>query len=286
MRKPLTALDVIRGIDFDVKPERWLAGCPFENLDIRPGRIILIGAPPGAGKTTLAVQLVTSVLEHQTDLRCVIGNVELSPRSLVDKILASKAGVPVDGIQDHELADDERAAVDAVAVDHADMLGRLSFIESPFTIKNIANAMKEIRARFAVLDYVQRFTNDSDKDARTQLDKLMGNVRLLANANPSTCLIVVSSVSRQTGKTGSTYSGTNLASFRGSAELEFGADDAYLLDADDSGTATLRCLKKRFGRKIDTPLRFNGPLQQFTLGDALDGFDSAPSSESKGKGAA
>lgn len=135
--------------------------------------------------------------------------------------------------------------------------------------------MKAFQARFAVLDYVQRFTTDSDKDSRTQLDKLMGNIRLLAN-QANTCIVVISSVSRQTGKTGSTYAGTNLASFRGSAELEFGADDAYLLDADDGGTATLRCLKKRFGRKIDTPLRFNGSLQEFTLGDDLDGFDTTP----------
>ena len=277
-----TALDIYHSIDFDVKPERWFAGSPFQNLDIRPGRVVLIGAPPGSGKTTLAVQLVTNVLEMQLDLRCVMGNVELSPRSLVDKILARKSRVALDGIQDHELADGERKAVDAVAVDNANMLGRLGFLDPPYTINNMAKAMKEFRARFAVLDYVQRFTTDSDKDSRTQLDKLMGNIRLLAN-QANTCIVVISSVSRQTGKTGSTYAGTNLASFRGSAELEFGADDAYVLDADDGGTATLRCLKKRFGRKIDTPLRFNGSLQEFTLGDALDGFDSAPLPE-KGKG--
>ena len=89
------------------------------------------------------------------------------------------------------------------------MLGQLGFLEPPFTIKNMAGAMKEFQARFIVLDYIQRFTADSDKDSRTQLDTLMGRVRSLANAMPSTCIIVISSVSRQTGKTGSTYAGTD-----------------------------------------------------------------------------
>jgi len=44
---------------------------------------------------------------------------------------------------------------------------------------------------------------------------------------------------RQKGKTGSTYRGLNLASFRGSSELEFSCDSAYLLVPNENGLVHL-----------------------------------------------
>lgn len=61
--------------------------------------------------------------------------------------------------------------------------------------------------------------------------------------------------------------GLSLASFRESSELEFGADDAFILTASDKtepGTHTLRHLKSRNGECRDVSLRFEGPLQRFT----------------------
>jgi replicative DNA helicase len=60
--------------------------------------------------------------------------------------------------------------------------------------------------------------------------------------------------------------GLNLASFRESSELEFGADDAFILtpDGEDAGTVTLRHLKSRHGEAKDIALAFDGKLQRFT----------------------
>ena len=77
-----------------------------------------------------------------------------------------------------------------------------------------------------------------------------------------------------------------MASFRGSAELEFGADSAYILHNSPQGVASLECVKQRFGPLRDIHLRFDGPHQRFDVGDALDGFDVAPGTPPKwGKGA-
>jgi hypothetical protein len=102
----------------------------------------------------------------------------------------------------------------------------------------------------------------------------MTGVRRLALAGAA--VVAVSSVARQKDDKGrSAYSGLGLASFRGSAELEFGADSAYILDADD-GTAVLRCVKNRYGKPADVFLRFSGEYQRFDPGDPLDRFDAAP----------
>lgn len=276
--KPLSALDIARDrakYDLDAKPERWLAGPPFDTLDIRPGRVLLIGAPPAAGKTTLALQLVSDILDRCLQLRCVVGNVETAPPDLLDKLLARLAGVPLDAVMNRELLATERQQIKAAIDANADQLSRLGFLDPPFTVPNLFAGMKSFDARLAVVDYVQRFSA-GDKDDRAKLDAVMGQVRLLANAGAA--VVVISSVARQKSKTGSsTYGGLTLAAFRGSAELEFGADSAYLLHSDPAtGVARLECVKERFGRPRDIPLRFCGEFQRFDAADMLAGFDAAP----------
>lgn len=134
--------------------------------------------------------------------------------------------------------------------------------------------MRATGSHLAVLDYVQRFSS-GDKEDRAKLDEVMSKVRLLATA--AAAVFVVSSVTRQKTRTGgSTYAGLTLAAFRGSAELEFGADDAYLLHSEPAtGVARLEHVKFRFTRPRDVHLRFRGEYQRFDAGDELDGYDAA-----------
>jgi replicative DNA helicase len=274
--KYVTALAVARSpaLDLDAKPERWKAGRPFDALDLRPGRVILFGAPPATGKTTLAGQVVADVLTHQPNLRAVVGNVEMSPAALVEKLLARFAGVPLDALQNRELLADERARVERARSDRAALLDRIAFLDPPFTLAHLGGAMVDFRARLAVVDYAQRFAT-GDGDDRANLDRLMSAARKLAVAGA--CVLLVSSVARQKSSNGSnTYTGLNLASFRGSSEIEFGADAAYILDADvKAGVAVLRCEKDRFRQPRDIPLRFDAARQTFTAGDPLDAYDTA-----------
>lgn len=80
--------------------------------------------------------------------------------------------------------------------------------------------------------------------------------------------MVVAAVGRTKDKAGrSSYSGDglNLASFRESSELEFGADDAFMLVADDkdSNRVTLRHLKARHSEPLDVLLHFDRRCQRF-----------------------
>lgn len=272
--KFVTAATVAAALDLDTKPERWPAGAPFELIDLRPARVMLIGAPPGVGKTTLALQLVTGILSNVPNLRAVIGNIEMPPAALVEKLLARFAAVDYGAIQDRTLLADERARVEAAKREHAAVLERIAFLEPPFTLRHLGEEMMRFGARLAVVDYAQRFAT-GDGDDRANIDALMGGVRVLANAGAG--IILISSVSRQKSQTGSsTYAGLNLASFRGSSEIEFGADAAYILEADpETGVAVLRDEKQRFRLRKDIHLRFDGARQMFTAGAPLDQYDAA-----------
>ncbi len=95
-------------------------------------------------------------------------------------------------------------------------------------------------------------------------------------ADAGVAVLVVAAVGRSKDKSGrSTYGGDSLslASFRESSELEFGADDAFILAPDDDDNeetvrdVTLRHLKARHTEPRDLRLRFDRHHQSFTVAD-------------------
>ncbi|MDB5311278.1 MAG: dnaB [Gemmataceae bacterium] len=155
-----TAADVATSPAFDPDappPPRYNPGPPFDTLDVRPGRVVLIGAPPGAGKTALVMQLVAGVLQHHPDLRAVVGNVEMSPADLLAKVAARLAGVPVGNVTDKTYAPGEKKRVKEALALHAGLLGRLAFLDPPFTAEHLADALDDFEATVVVADYVQQF---------------------------------------------------------------------------------------------------------------------------------
>src|SRR5262249_53297671 len=104
-------------------------------------------------------------------------------------------------------------------------------------------------------------------DKRGAVNATMDFLRQFADAGVA--VIVVSAIGRTKDRRGrSSYSGDglSLASFRESSELEFGADDAFILTADDDhgDTVTLRHLKSRHAECRDIELTFNRRHQRFT----------------------
>ena len=78
----------------------------------------------------------------------------------------------------------------------------------------------------------------------------------------------------------------NLASFRGSSELEFGADACYLLNAEGDGAdVVFTCEKNRYGPTLDIRTTFDPAFQTFTEAvelSPLERFDAAtPAPERK-----
>ena len=96
------------------------------------------------------------------------------------------------------------------------------------------------------------------------LDATMNYLRQFADVGAA--VIVVSSVGRQKNSKGSsTYAADslNLASFKESGELEFGADDAFILAPVGAGQVKLSPLKARHRRPEDILFLFDGSTQRF-----------------------
>jgi replicative DNA helicase len=269
--------DVARG----EPPARFRMSSPFAGLDVRPGRLVLFGGPPGGGKTAFLMQAGVDLLRLNDTARLLVANVEMAPALLLERVASRLSGVPLSAVGDRTLTPDQLDRVRAAAAGLGPVATRLAFLSAPYSLEHAAAAGTAFGADVLVLDYVQRFAvGDGSKPQREQLDAAVSVLRRFCDAGAA--VLVAAAVARQKGANGSTYQGLNLASFRGSSELEFGCDAAYLLDADGSGGVTLRCEKNRYGPVADIPTAFDPTTQTFTPAPAgLGAFDTATPAPAK-----
>jgi replicative DNA helicase len=244
--------------------QRWELGDGFESIEIGPGQVVLLGGAPAAGKTALAMQWVVDALRINTSLRVLVANVESSPAVLLDRQLARLSGIPLNVIRQRELSEAHGERLMGAFEILDSISDRLAFLNPPFDLPNVAAAADATDSKLILVDYCQRFAA-GEGETRHGVNKLMDYLRRFADAGCG--LLVLAAVGRTKDAKGrSSYSadGLNLASFRESSELEFGADSAYMLAPDKRAAAKLACLKNRHGEPVDLELEFNGSVQRFT----------------------
>lgn len=244
----------------------------FASVRIGPGLLTLLGGPPGLGKTALVMQWTLDALRASPELRAIVVNVESTPSVLLDRQLSRLSGIDAGLIRDRATLDGERlqfgfAELDAVAE-------RLAFVNAPYTLEHVAAVVDAFQPGLIVIDYAQRVppTDAGGPDLRQTVTQTMQFLRRFTGAGLA--VIAVAALARGRGKTGSTYNGAGLASFRESSELEYGADDAYLLmpagnDAD-AGAMVLHHLKARHGEPVSLSLLFDGAHQSFAALDVAE----------------
>ncbi|MCL4207596.1 MAG: AAA family ATPase [Pirellulaceae bacterium] len=241
-------------------------------IEIGPGLVTLFGGAPGAGKTAFTMQAVTDALRLTRGLRAVVCNVEMPVTVLLDRQLARLAGLPAETIRRRTLDASHGSRLDAGLDALESIADRLAFVRPPFTLENIAAAADAFDAGLMLLDYAQRIQPPGQHgDRRASVNALMDHLRQFAGAGLA--VLVVAAVGRTKDARGrSSYDadGLNLASFRESSELEFGADDAFILapDKTDAGLVTLKHLKARHGEQRDVLLRFDKARQAFSPEDS------------------
>jgi replicative DNA helicase len=237
-------------------------------IEFGPGAVLLLGGAPGAGKTAFAMQAVVDALRLTPDLRAVVCNVEMGQAALLDRQLARLSGIDLTLIRHRRLGAEHADRIDQALHTLEPLAERLAFIRPPFDLANVAATADAFDARLLCLDYIQRIPPPGEHgDKRGAVNATMDYLRQFADAG--TAVLVVSAIGRtKDGKGRSSYAGDGLglASFRESSELEYGADDAFILTADDDqgDGVTLRHLKSRHGECRDIDLTFHRRHQRFT----------------------
>jgi replicative DNA helicase len=257
----------------DKPPPTWKVGAAFDHVEVGPGRIVLIGGAPGAGKTCLIMQMVFDALILDPALRAVVANVEMSPSRLLDRQLARLSGVPLTAIRRRQVVLDDYGKLRNGITRIGQVVPRLGFVKAPYTLDRVAEAADDHAADLIVLDYLQRFTTPGKfTGMREKINAVMDIARRTADAGIGILAAAALTRSRD-GKGRSSYDGRHLslASFRESSELEYGADDAFLLYPADEGAdpadpirlMRLNHAKSRDGETKDVILKFHRRFQAF-----------------------
>ncbi|QDS86105.1 replicative DNA helicase [Rosistilla ulvae] len=245
---------------------------PLARIEVGPKLITLFGGAPGSGKTAFVMQSVVDALRLNPTLRAVVCNIEMPPEVLLDRQLSRLSGVPLNFIRYRTLNAHHADRIDVAMGTIESVADRLCFVRPPFDLANAAAAATAFTEGHSggvllVFDYIQRIAPPGELgDKRGNVDATMSFLRMFADAGAA--VIVVSAVGRQKDSKGrSSYSADsmNLASFKESGELEFGADDAFILapSAEESGIRDLKHLKARHTEPVDISLRFEGAIQAF-----------------------
>ncbi len=250
---------------------------PLARIEIGPKLITLVGGAPGSGKTALVMQCVFDALRLSPSLRAVVCNIEMPPDVLLERQLSRLSGVPLNVIRYRKFAKQHADRIDTGLATIEAIADRLCFVRPPFTLENVATSVDDFAPLstgdgvLLVLDYVQRIMPPGIQgDKRGSVDAMMNYLRQFADAGAA--VVAVSSVGRQKDNRGrSSYAGDamSLASFKESGELEFGADDAFILTTanDDWTCRELKHLKSRHGEPKNLFFKFHGATQRF---EAID----------------
>lgn len=252
----------------DKRDGEILLGCgeSLEGFELGPGKVTVVGAPPGTGKTSLAMQAGFAAVGNHGGLSLMVANAEMEPRVLVNRELSSRSGVSYQKIRFCEYDEHEKDRIYEAAGSLRPLMNRTQLMKPPFTSSRLIKGLEGGGGGLVIVDYLQKFRTGSD--ALEGIEVVMGHLRHIASAGYA--VLALSSTARQTGNKKGKHdtSSLDMGAFRGSGEIEFQADAAYVLrdlsgGADGDREMLLDCVKNRHGPRKSLELTFRVGQMRF-----------------------
>ena len=243
----------------------------LDGLEVGPSLLTLPGAPPGAGKTALAMQIAFEAMQHQPELVVYVANAEMGFDAIIRRELTRLTSIKSEYIRFGVLSEHELHAIEQACAGLASAMQRLKVLPDPDHESLIR--LLDQPPGLVIPDYIQKFA-PPEKDVRVGVGIVMTTLRRLANHGHA--VLALSATKRDTKGNHSSES-LGLSSFRESGECEYQADSAYVLRDDGPIEAgrehvrkvTLAHVKNRHGAKVDRELIFNMPKMEFSIFDDL-----------------
>lgn len=234
---------------------------------LKGGRVIVVGARPSVGKTSLSQQIGVSVASQGHGV--LICSQEMPRGELVDRASANLAGVDLGAISEGKLSKDDwsklTAAVDEVRscplyIDDQPSLGLLDIRAKARHVR------RRVGLKLVIVDYLQLCSGPTQKGSSRhhEIEGLSRGLKSLAK-ELDVCVVVLSQLSRDVAKGGREPS---LADLKESGAIEEDADVAILLDPRGllpDGTRLVAAIvaKNRQGKRGRIGFSFDGRTQRW-----------------------
>lgn len=210
---------------------------PYEDLDsllsgLRPGQVVIIGARPSTGKTTVALDWARKVAVHDR-LSVLFFSLEMTGLELTDRLLAAEAKVLLRSLRNHELTEDDWSRIGKIQERVLD--APLTVDDSPHcTIGRIRARLRGMArtdpARLCIVDYLGLMDGPRAESRQLQVAELSRGFKLLAKEF-GIPMIVLSQLNRESTKR--TDKSPAVSDLRDSGAVEQDADIVILLHRED-----------------------------------------------------
>ncbi len=245
--------------------------------------LIIVGARPGMGKTSFALNIARNVAMQQ-NRTVAFFNLEMSREQMVTRLLSSEARVSSHKLRTGSLSPEEWGRISAASS---------SLCQAPIYLDDTANiTVPEMKARlrrvkdlgFVVIDYLQLMHAAKRTENRVQeVSEITRSLKIMAK-ELNVPIMVAAQLSRGTEKQGSNHR-PSLADLRESGSIEQDADQVLFLYRDDyyknsnqdptsappPDTAEVIVAKNRHGELRTVELAWAGEFTQFTSVDSRRG---------------
>ena len=237
--------------------------------------LILVGARPGMGKTSFALNIATNVARATKKAVCIF-SLEMSNEQLVSRMLSSEALVDSHALRSGELTPEDwtKLAQASSSLSECDVYCDDT---TGITVTGMKAKLRRVRnLGFVVIDYLQLMTSDRKIDNRVQeVGEISRNLKLLAK-ELMVPVMVCAQLSR--GPESRTDKRPMLSDLRDSGAIEQDADvvmflyrdEYYDSNPDKANTAECIISKNRHGSTGTVDMGWQGQYTRFFSKDTAE----------------
>lgn len=228
---------------------------------LAPGRLVVVGARPGVGKSLMGTNLALT-FAHRHDHAVLVASLEMPESEVVQRLLACHARVNLTNLQNGTTDD---ASWNRIAAQHARLAELpITIDDSPSqTVTHIRRRARDVQRQrddlaLIVVDYLQLVATPGATDNRAQaLGEVSRGLKLLARETGS-CVVAMAQLNRESAKHGGGV--PKSADLRESGSIEADADQVILLHQPDDEIPELTVIvdKNRHGPKGQATLLVEG----------------------------
>lgn len=225
--------------------------------------LTIIGARPGVGKTTLALQMAEHIAERGTETAII--SLEMSDTQVIQKLISRRARINSYKMRMGTLETKELEQVGIVSAEIAEL--PIHLITKARTIQHIENIARKLKNKnnlgLMVIDYIQLIKNKGKFNSREQEVADITRTLKLLSLELNIPIVGLCQLNRNAARQEPT-----LADLRESGAIEQDADNILFLyqEAESTETVvdiTLKLAKQRAGETGKIDLKFNKANSEF-----------------------
>lgn len=225
--------------------------------------LTIIGARPGVGKTTFALQIATKIAEKGKNVTII--SLEMSDIQIIQKILATKTKVNSYKMRMGTIEDDDWEKIAKASTEISRL--PINLITKTTTIQAIETIARKLKNRnkldLLIIDYIQLIKNKGKFNNREQEVADITRTLKLLSLDLKIPIIGICQLNRN-----ATRQEPSLADLRESGAIEQDADNVIFLyqekeQEDSIVDITVKIAKQRAGEVGKVYMKFNKPNSEF-----------------------